>query len=260
MCLALVRLPQAVEFEAHILQAQIAPQCTGQQNQFCVHLGAGKTQCLGADLVKLAVASSLGALMTKHGAHVIQPLATVVQHGVLRDGAHHTGRRFGAKGELLSVEAILKRIHLLLHNIGDLAQSPHEQRRGLDNRSPNIAVGIARHQVAHLGLQPFPAGGFWRQDVVHALHRHQLLRLGREGAFFVAHSASFLCLAQIDKNCSDPVTVPVPEYIPEQAMAAPSFKQQRLQRQNAFRCTARRCDETHWQCRRHAGSLPFPRR
>ena len=78
------------------------------------------------------------------------------------------------------------------------------------------------------------------------------------------------CLAQIDKNCSDPVTVtvtvtvpvpvPVPEYIPEQAMAAPSFKQQRLQRQNAFRCTAPRCDEIHWQCCRHAGSLPFPRR
>ena len=40
--------PKPVEFEAHILQAQIAPQCTGQQNQFCVHLGAGKTQCLGA--------------------------------------------------------------------------------------------------------------------------------------------------------------------------------------------------------------------
>jgi len=42
VCLALVRLPQAVEFEAHILQAQIAPQCTGQQNQLCVNLAPGK--------------------------------------------------------------------------------------------------------------------------------------------------------------------------------------------------------------------------
>ena len=77
---ALSRLPQAVEFEANVAQAEFPPQGVCQQNEFGVDLCAGESQNFCANLVKLAVASALGAFMAKHRTHVVETLSTLIQH------------------------------------------------------------------------------------------------------------------------------------------------------------------------------------
>ncbi len=134
------------------------PQCGGQHNEFGIHLCARKAQGLRADLVELAITATLWALMTEHGSHVVQALATFVKHVVLDHSAHHTGSRFGAKGELLAVQAVFKGVHLLFHNVGHLAQTTHKQGSGFNDGRAQVAIGMARHQAAHFFFQPLPLG------------------------------------------------------------------------------------------------------
>ena len=73
-------LAQAVEFEPHVRQAKHLPERLCQQDQFGVDVGAGKAERLGADLVELAVAAALRALVAEHRPHVPEALAAVVEH------------------------------------------------------------------------------------------------------------------------------------------------------------------------------------
>ena len=126
--------------------------------------------------------------MAKHGAHVIQALATVVQHGMFNGSAHHTRCVFGPQRKGFAIEVILKGVHLLLDNIGHLAQTADKQGCRLNNRGSDIAIGIARHQRADLAFQPFPARRIRREYVVHALDGGQFLSL--DGGQFVSFCGS----------------------------------------------------------------------
>ena len=189
--LALGGLAQAVEFQAHIFQAQNFPQVIGQQDQLCIDLGTAKAQHLGTNLVELAVAAALGALVAEHGAHVVQALAAFVQQVVLNHRAHQPGCAFGAQRELLAVQAVFKGVHLLFDDVGHLAQASHKQGCRLDDGQAHIAVGVTRHQSAHLTLQPLPTRRIGRQDVVHALDAHQLLGFDCLGRVFFRQFAHF---------------------------------------------------------------------
>ena len=138
-------------------------------------MGAGKAQRLGAHLVELAIAATLRTLVAEHRAHVVEALAAFVQQVVLGYGAHHAGGIFRAQCQRLAIQAVFKGIHFLLDHIGHFAQAAHEQAGRLDDGGADIAIGKARHDLAHLALQPFPVRGMRRQDVVHALDRGNFL-------------------------------------------------------------------------------------
>ena len=166
--LALLRLTQTVDFKAPLGQAQALPQRHGQQDQLGIHIGTGKAHGFCTDLVELAIAAALRALVAEHGADVPHAFAAVVQQVVFNGGAHQAGRAFGAQRQALAVELVFKGVHLLFHNIGHLANAAHKQLRVLHDGRAHIAVGKAAHQVAHLRLQPFPACRFAGKDVIHA--------------------------------------------------------------------------------------------
>ena len=130
----LVHGPDAIGCSRRILQTNRATALPEPQGESVLSTSAGKPKCLGADLVKLAVASStLGALLG-YGPHVTSHLPPSAAAWVLRD-ARTTGRRFGAKGELLSPLRRSSNEYISFSTIsGDLGPL-HEQRRGLDNRS-----------------------------------------------------------------------------------------------------------------------------
>ena len=188
--LALVRLPEAVDFQAHVVQAQLLPQRVRQQDDFRIHVGPGKTQRFGADLVELPVATALRPLVPEHRAHVVQALAAVVQQRMFGHRAHHAGGAFGAQRQLFAVQAVLEGVHLLFDDVGHLAQAANEQRRRLDDRCADVAVGVARHQAAHLVFQPLPARRLGRQDVVHAF----------DGSQFLSHASLFFGQALIRRR------------------------------------------------------------
>jgi len=177
--LALGRLTQAVELQAHVLETQLLPQGVGQQDQLGVDLSPRKSQGLGTDLVKLAVATALRTLVPEHRPHVIKPLAAVVQHRVLGHGTHHARGIFGAQGQGFAVEFVLEGVHLFFDDVGHLAQATHKQRRGFDDGGADVAVGMAGHQLAHLVFEPLPLRRLGRQDVVHAFDGGKLFKSGR---------------------------------------------------------------------------------
>ena len=128
--------------------------------------------------MKLAIAATLWTFVAKHGAHVVQTLAALIQQRVLGDSTHHTRCVFGTQRQRLAVELVFKRVHLFFDNIRDFAQPTHKQRRRLNNRRANVAVGIARHQRAYLFFQPLPTCRIGRQYVVHAFDSNQFFSHG----------------------------------------------------------------------------------
>ncbi len=139
-----------------------------------------------------AVTTALRPFMAKHGAHVIQPFATLVQHGMLNAGANHTGGVFWPQGQLFTIQSVGKGIHLLLNDVGDFTQAAHKQTRGLHDGGAQVLIGMAAHQIAHNTFQPLPIGRLRGQDIVHALdcryfvnHLQFFLGFRSSGAVFV---------------------------------------------------------------------------
>ena len=97
-----------------------------QQDDFGINMGASKTQRFCANLVKLAVAPALGALVAEHGAHVVQAASALVEQVVLNGGAHYASGGFGAQGQGFAVELVFKRVHFFFNHVGDFAQTAHE--------------------------------------------------------------------------------------------------------------------------------------
>ena len=174
----LIGLPQAVDLELDPLEAQRGPEVTGQHDELGIDVWPGKSQRFGAELVELAVAPTLRTLVPEHGPHVIEALAAVVKQRMLQGSAHHAGGVLRPQCQLLTVEAVLEGIHLLLDDVGDLAQTPHEQRSGFNDGRAQIAVAVAAHQSPQGFFQPLPVRGRGRDDVVHAFDGAQFLSHG----------------------------------------------------------------------------------
>jgi hypothetical protein len=78
--------------------------------------------------VELAITAALRTLVAEHRAHVPQTLRTVVQHVVLDRSAHDARGIFRAHRQIFAVQRVGKAVHLLLDDVGHLADTAHEQR------------------------------------------------------------------------------------------------------------------------------------
>jgi hypothetical protein len=173
---ALLRLAEAVQLEPDIPaldQTEVLPEGTAHQDLLGVDVRPGMAEGLDVDLVELAVASLLRPLMAKQRHLAPQAQRPVVERVVLDHRPHDSGGGLRPERQPVAVHRVLERVHLLLDDVGHLAEATHEERRRLDDRRAHVAVGIALHQGADARLEPFPARRFGRQDVVHAFDRAQ---------------------------------------------------------------------------------------
>src|SRR3990167_155116 len=106
---------------------------------------------------------------------------------MLHHGTDYSRSAFRSKRKLLTVETILKRIHLLFNDISDLTQPTHEQPCGFYYGRSDVAIGMTVHERTNLLLQPLPSGRVRRKDVVHAFNRQQFFCFGRRQCFFSTH-------------------------------------------------------------------------
>ncbi|MNN39952.1 hypothetical protein D3C81_1540090 [compost metagenome] len=88
---------------------------------------------------------------------------------------HGGGSAFGTQRQLLAVERIGEGIHLLLDDVGHLADAAHEQLRVLDDRRAQLLVAVGAQHGARGILEMLPQRRIGRQHVVHALHALQRL-------------------------------------------------------------------------------------
>src|SRR5690606_37635179 len=124
---------------------------------------------LDVDLVELAVATLLRPLVTEHRAHAPDLLALVVQQAVGDAGAHDAGGGLGTQRERVAA-AVLERVHLLLDDVGHLADGALEELGALEQRQADLAVAVLGERLARDALARLPRRRVVRQDVVHATH------------------------------------------------------------------------------------------
>ncbi len=169
---ALVGLAEAVDLEANVVaddETEVLEQRAAHQDLLGVDIGPGVAEGFDVDLVELAIAALLRPLVPEHHDLAPQAQRSVVERVVLDHGAHDPRGRLRAERQPIAVHRVLEGVHLLLDDVGHLAEAAHEERRRLDDRRAHVDVGVAAHQRAHLVLEPLPARRFRRQDVVHAL-------------------------------------------------------------------------------------------
>jgi hypothetical protein len=150
-------------------EAEFAPQAGQQHDLLDIDVRAGETQRLHVELVKLAITPLLRALVAEHrtaGPHPLRPLVAEVVFDRRADDARG---RFRTQRQPFAVELVLERVHLLLDDVGVLADATHEQRGGLDDRNADVAVAVLREHAPRGVLEMLPQRGFGGEHIVHAL-------------------------------------------------------------------------------------------
>ena len=117
---------QRVQLQRQALHAEIRQQIPGNGDRLHIRAGIGKAKQFQTDLVELALATRLGALVAEHRPAVPEPLRALTEQAVLDRGPHHRGRALRPQGAT-AIAAISERIHLLPHHIGGLTNAPGEQ-------------------------------------------------------------------------------------------------------------------------------------
>src|SRR5690606_12037045 len=90
-----------------VLDSQGLPKLRGQQDDLRIDLGATKPQRFGADLMKLPISAALRTLASEHGAHVVEPLAALIQEVVLADRTHNASSGFRAQREVFCIAVLV---------------------------------------------------------------------------------------------------------------------------------------------------------
>ena len=168
---------QGVQFKAQSTQAQIAPELRRHGDQLGIQFRRGTAEALGADLVKLPVATTLRALVPKHRPLVPPAQQLALEQTMLDTGAHRAGGAFRAQRQAVAV-AVEKGVHLLLDDIGDLADGTSEQFGRLEQRQPHLGEAVTLQGGSQTLFHRMPARRDRGQQVVHAAHG---LKLGSHG-------------------------------------------------------------------------------
>ena len=131
---------QRGDLQPEPVEAQRAETGVGNRDHLGVQCGIVDADGLDADLLQLAVAAGLGALVAEERAGVTQldrqraAVQTVLDHRT-----HHPGGALGPKRHR-AVAAVGEGVHLLGHHVGGLADAAGEQRGVLEDRQFDVAV------------------------------------------------------------------------------------------------------------------------
>ena len=123
---------ERVELEQRI-DAQFLEQLVGEGEDLDIGLRLGGADDLGVELVELAKAPLLRALIAERRAVGRDLQRRVLLPPFAQISAANPGREFGPKRDRFPA-AVLEGVHLLGHDVGGLADGPREHRGRLDRR------------------------------------------------------------------------------------------------------------------------------
>ena len=146
-----------------------------------VGLGTREAEALDAELVGLPIAPGLRPLVAEERPDVEEPLRPLREQVVLEHRAHD--RRGPLRAQRHAAAALVgERVHLFLDDVGRLADAAHEEFGRLEHRRADLAVAEAGREIAAVGFEAVPAGGFGRKDIVGSARRADRVH-GRRVAF-----------------------------------------------------------------------------
>src|SRR5258708_12191510 len=106
--------------------------------------------------MELAVAPRLRPFAPEHRTHAPDPEAPLAQHSVRNDGTDDAGGRFGPQRDVV-LALIDEAEHLLLDDVGKVADRTLEQLRLLDHGNAELFVTVTREDLSHHAPQALPA-------------------------------------------------------------------------------------------------------
>ncbi len=117
----------AVQVKAETVQPQVYIKLPSYIDDLGIEGGVAVSQGLDTELVMLSVSSCLGTLVPEDSCHIVEPhwLGKGV-HPMLHVGAADRRSPFRAQGQLIPTP-VLKRVHLLLYNVGLLTDAACEK-------------------------------------------------------------------------------------------------------------------------------------
>jgi hypothetical protein len=159
------RVAERVHVDAHAAHTDRFTDVDDQRDRLRVGGRVLASEQLGADLRELAVASFLRALAAEHRTRVpetrdgLGPCETGFEVG-----PHERGRAFGAQRNPGAV-AVLERVHLLLDDVGGVADRPLEELNLFEKRELYLPESIGIQHPLSRGQQLAPAARFGGQHV-----------------------------------------------------------------------------------------------
>src|SRR5258708_22007188 len=124
-----------------------------------------------------AVAPRLRPFAPEHRTHAPDAEAPLAQHSVRNDGTDDAGRRFGPQGDVV-LALIDEAEHLLLDDVGKVADRTLEQLRLLDHGNAELFVTVTREDFSRDAFQVLPGRDLRGQHIVYA--SEGLHNLGQE--------------------------------------------------------------------------------
>ena len=194
----LVGLPEAVDDQLDLPEAEAAVELPRQGDDLDVELRVVDPEDLDAHLVELAVPAALGLLVAE-----VRPGVEHLPRGgrsMLGERAAHAGRHLGAQRDV-AVALVDEVVHLLGHHVGGVTDAG-EHADVLEQRGDQLAVPGGAHHVGEHGGESTPATAVGRQDVPHpgaGLER----RHGRSGYRWAAPARAGVAARRRARRSSD---------------------------------------------------------
>ena len=172
------RRAERIHQELDARQSEPAQEPRRQQNDFRIDVRPLESERLGVDLVELTVASRLRPLAPEHRAHAPHAQAPLAQQAVRDHRARDPRGRLGTQSDVI-LALIDEAEHLLLDDVGEVADRALEQLRLLDDGYAEFLVAVACEHLACDPLQVLPGRDVRGQDVVNATQRLDDLGQGK---------------------------------------------------------------------------------
>ncbi len=161
------RGPQRIDQKLGAAESEPPQQARREQYEFRVDIRAFEAECFGIDLMELPVAPGLRPLAPEHRTHAPDSQTPLAQHAVGNHGADDACGRLRAQGDMV-LALIDETEHLLLDDVGEVADRTLEQLCLLDHRNAEFLVPIRRKHLAGDALQVLPGRDLRGQHIVHA--------------------------------------------------------------------------------------------
>ncbi len=166
------RVAHAVHQGPHAGQPHRSEQVAQQRDHLEVGAGRIGAQQFRADLLMLAVAPGLRALVAEHGTDVVDlPRLRSRVEFVLHIGARHRSGPLRPQGQASSL-AIGEGVHLLLHDVGGLPHAAQEEVGVLEDGGADLTEPIAGENVAEPLLDVLPRRATVGENVLGSAGRH----------------------------------------------------------------------------------------
>ena len=137
-----------------------------ERDHLRVDVRPGRADRLYAELVVLAQSARLGPFIAEDGGEVAQLLHHALGAEVVLDEGADDGRSaLGTEGQAAAA-AVLEGVHLLVDQLGPLADAAREQLGLFEEGGANLAVAVTAADLAEGGFEPPPSPGVLRERVL----------------------------------------------------------------------------------------------